>query len=160
MIFVTVGTHEQAFDRLIQGVDELIADGTITEDVLMQIGYSTYEPKHAKWTKVIGYEEMRDLEEKATTIITHGGPATIMAAISSGKSPIVVPRQLQYAEHVNDHQIDFALKVQAAGYPIRLAKTISELKALLQAPAVSAEVSDFQHNQEFMAGFERIISEL
>ena len=30
MIFVTVGTHEQPFDRLIQQVDALCADGTLT----------------------------------------------------------------------------------------------------------------------------------
>ena len=32
MIFVTVGTHEQPFDRLIQQVDALCADGTLTEE--------------------------------------------------------------------------------------------------------------------------------
>lgn len=29
MIFVTVGTHEQPFNRLIQKVDELVSDGKI-----------------------------------------------------------------------------------------------------------------------------------
>ena len=33
MIFVTVGTHEQPFNRLIQKVDELKKEGVITEDV-------------------------------------------------------------------------------------------------------------------------------
>ena len=36
MIFVTVGTHEQPFNRLIQKVDELKKDGVITEDVIIQ----------------------------------------------------------------------------------------------------------------------------
>ena len=44
MIFVTVGTHEQPFNRLIQKIDELVRDGEIEDDVFMQIGYSTYEP--------------------------------------------------------------------------------------------------------------------
>ena len=46
MIFVTVGTHEQPFNRLIQKVDELKKDGVITEDVIIQTGFSTYEPKY------------------------------------------------------------------------------------------------------------------
>ena len=32
MIFVTVGTHEQPFNRLIQKVDELKRDGIIKDD--------------------------------------------------------------------------------------------------------------------------------
>lgn len=33
MIFVTVGTHEQPFNRLIQKIDELKKDGIINEDL-------------------------------------------------------------------------------------------------------------------------------
>ncbi len=31
MIFVTVGTHEQPFNRLVKKIDDLVADGTIKE---------------------------------------------------------------------------------------------------------------------------------
>ena len=48
MIFVTVGTHEQPFNRLVKAIDKLKKDGVITEDVIMQTGYSTYEPKYCK----------------------------------------------------------------------------------------------------------------
>lgn len=44
MIFVTVGTHEQPFNRLIKKIDELKKDGIINEDVIIQTGFSTYEP--------------------------------------------------------------------------------------------------------------------
>ena len=39
MIFVTVGTHEQPFNRLIQKIDELKKDGIINEDVIIQTGF-------------------------------------------------------------------------------------------------------------------------
>ena len=39
MIFVTVGTHEQPFNRLIQKVDELKCDGVIKDDVIIQTGF-------------------------------------------------------------------------------------------------------------------------
>lgn len=55
MIFVTVGTHEQPFNRLIKKVDELIGDGKITENVFMQTGYSTYEPKNCEWSPFLSY---------------------------------------------------------------------------------------------------------
>ena len=38
MIFVTVGTHEQPFNRLVKAVDELKRDGVITEDVISKPG--------------------------------------------------------------------------------------------------------------------------
>ena len=50
MIFVTVGTHEQPFNRLVKAIDKLKKDGVITEDVIMQTGYSTYEPKSVSYT--------------------------------------------------------------------------------------------------------------
>lgn len=50
MIFVTVGTHEQPFNRLIQKIDELKKDGIINEDVIIQTGFSTYEPKYCQWS--------------------------------------------------------------------------------------------------------------
>ena len=58
MIFVTVGTHEQAFNRLIQKIDELKRDGIIEDEVIMQIGFSTYEPKYCKWKKLLPYQKM------------------------------------------------------------------------------------------------------
>ena len=58
MIFVTVGTHEQPFNRLIQKIDELKKDGTIQDDVIIQTGFSTYEPKYCKWSKLIPYQQM------------------------------------------------------------------------------------------------------
>lgn len=39
MIFVTVGTHEQQFDRLVRAIDELRADEMINEPVFVQTGY-------------------------------------------------------------------------------------------------------------------------
>lgn len=53
MIFVTVGTHEQPFNRLVQTIDELKRDGVITDNVIMQTGFSTYEPKYCQWDKLV-----------------------------------------------------------------------------------------------------------
>ena len=45
MIFVTVGTHEQPFNRLIKAIDDMKRKGCITTRVIMQTGFSTYEPR-------------------------------------------------------------------------------------------------------------------
>jgi len=111
MIFVTVGTHEQQFNRLIQEVDRLKGENIIKEDVFIQTGFSTYEPQNCKWSKLIPYKEMQRLNKEARIVITHGGPASFITPLQLGKIPIVVPRQSQFDEHVNDHQVDFSKAV-------------------------------------------------
>lgn len=44
-------------------------------------------------------------------ILTSGGPASFIMPLQIGKTPIVVPRQHRFNEHVNDHQVEFARNV-------------------------------------------------
>jgi UDP-N-acetylglucosamine transferase subunit ALG13 len=111
MIFVTVGTHEQPFNRLIEYVDNLKRDGVITEDVIMQTGFSTYGPKYCKWSKLLPYNEMVQNVADARIVITHGGPASFIMPLQIGKISVVVPRRHEFNEHVNNHQVDFAKAV-------------------------------------------------
>lgn len=112
MIFVTVGTHEQSFDRLIKKIDELKLKGIIKEEVIMQIGYTDYKPKQCKWQKLIGFDLMEKYCREARMIITHGGPGSIMLALQNNKKPIVIPRMKQYDEHVDNHQVLFCKKME------------------------------------------------
>lgn len=80
MIFVTVGTHEQPFNRLLKKIDELKKDGIIHEDVIMQTGFSTYEPKYCEWSKLIPYQQMIKNVEDARIVITHGGARDIIGS--------------------------------------------------------------------------------
>ena len=75
MIFVTVGTHEQPFNRLIQKID-----GTIQDDVIIQTGFSTYEPKYCQWSKLIPYQQMVKNVADARIVITHGGARDIIGS--------------------------------------------------------------------------------
>lgn len=44
-------------------------------------------------------------------VITHGGPSSFIMPLQIGKTPIVVPRQYKFGEHVNDHQVAFVKEV-------------------------------------------------
>ncbi len=113
MIFVTVGTHEQPFDRLMKAIDKIAAN--INEEVIVQYGYSSYIPQNCKSTKMISSQQMEQYSKDARIIITHGGPGSIMLALVNNKRPIVVPRQKQFGEHVNDHQVDFTKHLEKEG---------------------------------------------
>lgn len=107
MIFVTVGTHEQPFDRLIKEVDRLIHSGVIKEEVFIQRGICSMVPLNCPSSEVISYDDMFKKVNEARIVITHGGPGSIMLPLSMGKVPIVVPRQAKFNEHVDNHQVDF-----------------------------------------------------
>ena len=80
MIFVTVGTHEQPFDRLIRKVDKLKQKGIIKEEVIIQTGFSTYEPKYCRWSKLLPYQQMVQNVADARIVITHGGARDIIGS--------------------------------------------------------------------------------
>ena len=107
MIFCTVGTHEDPFDRLLQALDALPG----TERIVIQSGYSTYAPKRCEAEKMMPFDRVQALMAEARIVITHGGPASIMQALAHGKVPIVVPRQSAFGEHVDDHQVRFSKKI-------------------------------------------------
>ena len=53
MIFVTVGSQKFQFDRLIKKIDELVGSKIISDQVIAQIGSSTYKPKNIEYYVVI-----------------------------------------------------------------------------------------------------------
>lgn len=127
MIFVTVGTHEQSFDRLLKWIDKMIEEDVIKEKVIVQKGYTDYEPQNYENYKLIGYDEMQNYIAEARIVITHGGPASFIAPLAIGKIPIVVPRKKEFNEHVNNHQVDFAKEVEKRMKNIIVAEKYEEL---------------------------------
>lgn len=156
MIFVTVGTHEQQFNRLVKAVDDLVADGTIKEEVIIQKGFSDYEPKHCKSYKLIGYKDMQKYYDEARIIITHGGPASFMDALKRGKTPIVMPRLKKYGEHVNDHQDYFCREVEKRMRSIVVADNRNSLVKALKSN-IEAEKHDSSGNTAFNDSLLRVI---
>jgi orotate phosphoribosyltransferase len=81
------------------------------EEVVIQTGFSTYEPQKATWRKLYPYKKMVDMVDKARIIITHGGPSSFIMPLQIRKVPIVVPRKHEFDEHVNNHQVVFCNQV-------------------------------------------------
>lgn len=161
MIFVTVGTHEQPFNRLIEEMDRLKGEGILDEDVIMQTGFSTYKPKYCEWSKLVPYSRMLENVRNARIVITHGGPASFIMPLQVGKVPIVVPRQLRYGEHVNDHQVEFT---RAVAERIGNIIPVYDIKNLAQAIADYDERTShlnknglISNNQLFNQSLEQIV---
>ncbi len=150
MIFVTVGTHEQQFDRLVRAVDNFKADGTLSEPVYIQTGYSSYEPTHCDHSKFVPFRQMKVYMEGADVVITHGGPSSFIEAMAAGKVPVVVPRRGDLGEHVNNHQADFVRIVAERQGGIVPVYDVAELpQAIERARVLSCGANFKSHNAEF-----------
>ncbi len=115
LIFVTVGTHKHPFDRLVKKIDELVRDGKIRENVVMQTGNSVYEPKNCGFFKFVGAEKFDSLYREADTIICHAGAGSIINAMKNKKHLVIVPRLRKFGEHNDDHQLDLAEAMENDG---------------------------------------------
>lgn len=163
MIFVTVGTHEQSFERLVRCVDELKGSGVLTEEVFIQTGYTDYEPQHCQWSKLLPYSDMEKYVKQARIVITHGGPSSFIMPLQIGKTPIVVPRQAQFDEHVNDHQLNFALEVEKRQKTILVVQDIAQLGDMIANydEHVRSLSGTLQSNNEiFIERFRALVEEL
>ncbi len=109
MILVTVGSTLFPFTRMANLVQEIAAICNPQEKIIFQYGRTPPKGMHAhiELHAFISHEKLMDGMKRARVIICHGGPATIYQALSFGKIPWVLPRQKQFGEHLNDHQVDF-----------------------------------------------------
>lgn len=105
LIFVSAGTQEKPFNRLIEGVDK-IAD-LIGERVLAQIGYATYLPKRCEFFRFCSREEMLSHINAASMVIAQSGFGIIGDSIKLMKPLILVPRELRFGEAI-DKQYELA----------------------------------------------------
>ena len=158
MIFVTVGSQKFQFNRLLQYIDELIEDGTITTEVFAQTGYSEYIPKNFKYTKFLMQEEFKEIMEKATIVITHGGTGAIITALKNNKKVIAIPRLSKFGEHVDDHQLEIVNIFSKENYILE-ATDSTHLKKnfnLIRQIKLSKFISN---NEKFLLGLLMLLEE-
>ena len=106
MIFITLGSQEFQFNRLLAAVDEQVAAGKIKDEIFAQTGVSDYKPQHFPYKDFLDRDEFSEWQGKAEIEITHGGTGSIVGAVKKGKKVIAVPRLAKYGEHVDDHQLE------------------------------------------------------
>lgn len=150
MILITLGTQDFPFNRLLAEVDRLIEEKVIQEDVVAQIGYSTYIPKHYAYKDFTTFDEFERLLEECSLLITHGGTGTIVGGLRKRKNIIAVPRLCTYQEHVDDHQKEiiamFAEKRMIVGLD-----DVRDLRAAIEG------IGQFQP-QPYVSGNQKIVN--
>jgi len=105
MIFLTVGT-QFPFDRLVKAVDQACDEGLVEDEIIAQIGKSSYKPRNFEGTPFFAKDFFDQNLERATAVIGHAGMGIISLALDNNKPLLVMPRLKKYNEVVNNHQLD------------------------------------------------------
>jgi UDP-N-acetylglucosamine transferase subunit ALG13 len=134
VIFVTVGTH-LPFDRLVRSLDDCAVD----ERLVVQVGAGGARPRAAEIVGFLPFDELIAHIRAARVVVCHAGVGSVLSCLQNGKRPIVVPRRAAHAEAVDDHQVEFARRLGAAGL-VTLVEEPSGLSDALAAASPELEL--------------------
>lgn len=130
MIFLTVGT-QFPFDRLVKSVDKIVSEDEYEEEIIAQIGDSSYQPRNFKAISFLEKHDYDKLISEASGIISHGGIGTIAVAMEYNKPLLAMPRLKKYGEVVHDHQLDIVKRFEMLGC-VLVAYETAELPAKIR----------------------------
>lgn len=154
MIFVTLGTQDKSFKRLLKAVEKEKINGNIKEKVIVQAGYTKYKSDVMEVFDTISKDEFEEYMEQASLIITHGGVGSILTALELNKKVIAAPRLSKYKEHTNDHQKQIVNEFEKEGYILALRDFTKLDKVLVKAKTFTPK--KYQSNK---VNFQKIITD-
>ena len=77
MIFVTLGTHELGFKRMLQYLEDM----NIDEEIIIQSGNTEFSSNKYKVIPFLSPKEFNEYMNKSDLIITHGGVGSILTGL-------------------------------------------------------------------------------
>jgi len=120
------------FDRFVRTVDEW-AGSNPQHDVFIQIGSGEYEPRHARWERIVSHQDYRRKLDECQLFVAHVGMGSILQALEARKQILMMPRLRELGEHTTDHQLHTAARfsgttgLRIVDDPESLKASISEL---------------------------------
>lgn len=133
-VFATVGTSPSyPFDRLVRSLTQ----ASLVRPVTIQHGISAERPVGATMHDFLPFDQMNRHVADADVVVTHGGIGSVLLALSHRKRLVVMPRRHAFGEHVDDHQLAFASRLQEAGLAT-VVENEDQLTAFLEHPPAAA----------------------
>ena len=97
-IFVTLGTRDEPFTRLLKGVEDLVKKGIIKEKVIVQAGHTKYSSDYVEVFDFCTPEKIDELILNARYVITQESAGIGTQCLKYGTRFIVMPRDYQFGE--------------------------------------------------------------
>lgn len=152
MIFVTLGTQDKPFNRLLEAIQKQIDNGNINEEVVVQAGCTKFTSKDMKMFDLCTIDEFNKYMKDCDLLITHAGVGSIIDGLKNDKKVIGAARLHEYGEHTNNHQLQMLDNFCKSGYILRL-DDFEKLGELLE------EVKTFKP-KKYVSNSENFISKL
>jgi hypothetical protein len=104
VIFLTTGM-QLPFDRLVRAVDDWADTAQPSGGIVAQVLPALYVPRNFETRARLAPDEYATIFAKADLVVSHAGMGTILTALTHGKRICIMPRQVRFGEHRNDHQL-------------------------------------------------------
>jgi UDP-N-acetylglucosamine transferase subunit ALG13 len=89
-------------------------------------------------------------------VVCHAGIGSVAVALAHGRRPIIVPRLHRFGEAVDDHQVFFARRLEAAG----LATVVEDLDRLPEVVAADQPVPAPEAGPDLATEVRAVLDEL
>ncbi len=155
MIFVTLGTQDKSFTRLLEAIENKIKTGKITDEVIVQAGTTKYKSKYMKIYKLLSIKKFEEYINSCDLLITHGGVGSILGGLKLHKKVIAAARLKKYDEHESDHQIEIVDEFSKLNYILKLDNFDEIDKVILKAR--NKKFKEYKSNNE---KFVKLISDI
>ncbi|MCI9084674.1 MAG: exopolysaccharide biosynthesis protein, partial [Bacilli bacterium] len=116
MIFVTLGTQDKSFVRLLEAIQKQIDLGNIKQRVIVQAGYTKFQSDDMEIFDLVSMDDFNKYMDECDLLITHGGVGCILDGLKRNKKIIASARLKEYGEHTNNHQLQIIETFENNGY--------------------------------------------
>jgi UDP-N-acetylglucosamine--N-acetylmuramyl-(pentapeptide) pyrophosphoryl-undecaprenol N-acetylglucosamine transferase len=113
---VTFGSGTHGFRRLLDRLVRIIPKDV---DVLWQTGSTDVAGLDIRARDLVPAAELDQAIRDADVVIAHAGCGSALAALNAGRLPVLVPREPQHRELVDNHQVELAGWLSSSGLAIR-----------------------------------------
>lgn len=120
MIFVTLGTQDKSFVRLLEAIQKQIDLGNIKQRVIVQAGYTKFQSDDMEIFDLVSMDDFNKYMDECDLLITHGGVGCILDGLKRNKKIIASARLKEYGEHTNNHQLQIIETFENNGYILKL----------------------------------------
>ena len=149
LLFATVGAT-LPFDRLIDTVAKLKAEGVISERVIAQTGVGGHAPDGLETSETLPFDDIQEILRDARIVVCHGGTGSFITALRQGCQVIAMPRLSRLGEHYDDHQAEITDAFARRGL-VLVANTPDELRTALREARVRTPVMATTDPQALLA---------
>jgi UDP-N-acetylglucosamine transferase subunit ALG13 len=115
-VMVSVGTHEQPFQRLLDAVADVLAVRPGDEWIVQfGVGRWSVQQDGVRSADYLDAVAMQEALRWADVLVSQASPGNVFGALAASTWPLVLGRSHAAGEHVDDHQIRFARALDGLG---------------------------------------------